>query len=150
MTIVQGIGERNRETQADAADEILRLIAIEHDGVQHTQRVAARVEIESQRERQPAAFAIRVFAFELDDGARGPALLDGDFLERAFENLLPDICGRRMRRRGPGAAARACPSRSASRAAARDGFDDVRAAARQAANELARVDFDAGASVFDD
>jgi hypothetical protein len=37
VAIVERIGERQVETQADAADEILRLIAIEHDGMHHTQ-----------------------------------------------------------------------------------------------------------------
>ena len=55
VAIVERVGQRRREAQADAADEILRLVAIEHDGVQHAQGIAAGIEIEAQRERQPAA-----------------------------------------------------------------------------------------------
>ena len=54
VPVVQGVGQRRRKTQANAADEILRLVAIEHDGVQDAQGVAAGVEVKTQRERQPA------------------------------------------------------------------------------------------------
>ena len=37
VAIVERVGQRRRKAQANAADEILRLVAIEHDGVQHAQ-----------------------------------------------------------------------------------------------------------------
>ena len=51
VAIMQRIGNGRRETQTHAADEILRLIPVEHDGVQHAQRLAAGIKVEAQRER---------------------------------------------------------------------------------------------------
>ena len=58
VPIVKRVGQRRREAQADATDEVLRLVAVEHDGVHDAKRIAAGVEVETQRERQPAALAI--------------------------------------------------------------------------------------------
>ena len=58
VAVVQRIGKRRREAQAEAANEVLRLIAIEHDGVDDAQAFAARIEIQAQREWQPLARAI--------------------------------------------------------------------------------------------
>ena len=91
VTIVQRVVERRREPQAESADEILRFVAVEHDGVQHAQAFGACIEIQSQRKRQPFARAIRVFAFELHHRAHRPALFDGDFLERTLEILLTHL-----------------------------------------------------------
>ena len=72
VTIVQRIGQRCLETQADAANEIARLVAIENERVHHSHAVAAGIEIQPQRERQPAPCAGRGVAFDLHDRAHRP------------------------------------------------------------------------------
>ena len=140
---MQRIGERRRKTQADAADEILRLIAIEHDGVQDPQTFTASVEIKAQRERQPLPRAVRMPAFDPDDGAQRAALLDGHLFDRTLETLLAHL--RIAGRSGAILAQQDQPAVAESfLSAARNGVDDVCAAAGQAAHELAGIDLERG------
>jgi hypothetical protein len=131
------------EAQADAADEVLRLVAVEHDGVQHAQRVAAGVEIETQRERQPAPFAVRMPAFDLDHRARGSALFEHGLLDHALEFLQPDLRGIRAGAVILATAAPALPARSASRPSRVMEVITLAAGVREAAHEGAGVDLDA-------
>ena len=143
VPVVERVGQRRREAQADAADEILRLVAVEHDGVQHAQRIAAGVEIEAQREGQPArALPLRMFAFDPDDRAHRAALLDGDFLQQRSRNFPGVTCASSADARAILAQQHQLAVAQRFAAAARDRVDDVRAAAREAAHELAGVDFD--------
>src|SRR6187401_2152631 len=90
VTVVELGVHGHREAQADAPDEVLVLVAVEDDGVQHAHRVTAGVEIQPQRERQPGARAARMFAFDLDDGAHRPALFERHFFDGALEAFLFD------------------------------------------------------------
>ena len=93
VPVVERVARGHREAQADAANEVARFVAVEDDGVQHAQRVTAGVEIQAQRERQPATLrlAVRMFAFDLHDRACRAALFDSHLFDRALERLLRDL-----------------------------------------------------------
>jgi hypothetical protein len=142
VAVVERIGKRRRESQADAANEILVLFAVEHDRVQHAQRVAAGIEIEAQCERQPAPAGARMLAFDLHDRARGAFVLEGDVLDGALEGFGRHDAVARSRAILPQQDQLAVSQLLSP--VAPDGRDHGGAAARQVANERARVDFERG------
>ena len=59
--------------------------------MQYAQGIAAGVEVEPQREREPAARAVGMFAFEPDYRANRTPLLDGDFRKQPLELFLAHL-----------------------------------------------------------
>ena len=89
MPVVNLLAHRHRENHAQAADEVLFLIAIENDRVHHPHGGLAGVEVKPDGERQPFPIALLglMRAFDLDYGAQRAGLLHGDFLDGAREML---------------------------------------------------------------
>ena len=73
------------ELEAEAANEVLVLVAIEDDGVDDADGSLASVEVETHGEGQPLTMrdGAAMLAFDLDDGADGTLLLDGDVRDGA-------------------------------------------------------------------
>ncbi len=92
VTVVRLVPHRHLEAHAESADEVAARLrgllgAVEGEGVDHAEGVGARVEVEPDRERQPAAAALAVLAVDPDDGADRARLLDLDLGDGAVEAL---------------------------------------------------------------
>ena len=96
MAIVNLLAHRDGEDQAEAADEILLVIAVEDDGVDQAHRLAARRRNRGARRRAATRGASLLWTPSiLTDGAHRPGLLDGDLLDRAGEFGEAQDAGRR-------------------------------------------------------
>jgi hypothetical protein len=93
VAVVQFVLDGRCESQSDTADEVLVLVAVEHDGMQHPQRVTAGVEIQPQGERQPGAAGVDVSPFDLHHRAHRTALLERHLVDGTAEVLLRDRHG---------------------------------------------------------
>jgi hypothetical protein len=89
VPVIELVGHRHPEPDAQPADEVFLLVTVEDEGVDHTDAVAAGVEVDADGERQPLAAAAvgAVPAVHADHRAHRPALLHGD---------LPDLAGKAL------------------------------------------------------
>jgi hypothetical protein len=119
VAVVQLFAHRHCEDHAEPADEILFVIAIEDDRMDHADRRGARIEVQAHDERKPLAIRALVDALESHHRAHRAALLDGRALDFAAE--------------GSAAIERAEQRSIASHGAAidRERFDDCRSGAGQ-------------------
>ena len=145
MAVVYLLAHGDGEDEAESFDEILLVIAVEDDGVYQAHRFGSAVEIEAHGERQPLAGGVLVYAFDLDDGADGPGLLDGDLLYAAGEFGEAEDAGD-----GP-VFEHADQARVAGYDAAVDGhrLEERLALLRNAALQFSRVDVDGLCSLRD-
>jgi hypothetical protein len=131
------------DLEAEAADEVLLLVAIEDDGVDDANGCLSPEEIEAHGEGEP--FALRhgtaVHAFDPDHGADWTLLFHGDALDLAEKFLA---CGRVLRIVGwPFLQDANQFARSSDHLAVeRDGIDEIAARGRDGALHRARVDGD--------
>ena len=89
VTILDFLAHRHVERHAQPADEILRLVTVENNRMDHANRGQAGVEIEPDVKRQPLARAALGFmhAVEFHHRTHRAALLDCDLLDFAAEFL---------------------------------------------------------------
>src|SRR3974390_2604145 len=85
MPVLNLLAERNFKSQAETADEVLFLVAIEDDGVDHAHWLLPGIEVEPHHKWQPltATGLGLMHAFDLHDGAHRSGLLEGDLFHAA-------------------------------------------------------------------
>ncbi|GAB3973915.1 hypothetical protein GCM10027615_38240 [Plantactinospora veratri] len=92
VPVVRLVGHRYLEPDAEAADEVLALVAVEDEAVHHADAVAAGVEVEPDRERQPlpAPPSGPVPTVDPDHRPHRAALFDPHLVDLGGEPLLAD------------------------------------------------------------
>ena len=85
MAVVDFFPERYAELDPEALDEILSLLPVIDDGMNHPDPRHIRVYIESYDKGKPVPFPVAVLSFHLDDGQHGPVFLYGDIFQVALE-----------------------------------------------------------------
>ncbi len=85
VAVLDLLAQRHVELQAEAAHEVLLVVGVVDDGVDHPDRSLAGVEIEAHDERQQGAPGLRqdVRALDLDRGPHRPALLERHLVDPA-------------------------------------------------------------------